>query len=113
MDLRLPQVIAHIRRERKQEFDVAERVLRVGWVSVTNTQVEHPSGDRRAGLILLGLYAKILNNLASIIALEEHALPTASVMREMTEALINLVEELGRTIDRGYGKEGWPAPDRL
>lgn len=39
---------------------------------------------------MLGLYAKILNNLLSIITLTERGLPTGSVMREMTEALITL-----------------------
>lgn len=87
---REPEIVVHNRKEQRQEFEMAERQLSAAWVSVTNTQVEHPSGDRRAGLIMLGLYAKILNNLLSIIVLEERSLPTASVMREMTEALINL-----------------------
>lgn len=91
MDLSMEsEIVAHNRNERRQEFELAERLLCAAWASVTNTQIEHPRGDRRAGLIMLGLYAKILNSLLSIIALEERALPTASVMREMTEALINL-----------------------
>jgi len=71
MDLRLPEIVAHVRTEQKQEFELAERVLRAVWVSATNAQVEHPSDARGAGLIMLGLYAKILNNSVSIITLEE------------------------------------------
>jgi hypothetical protein len=87
---REPEIVAHNREERRQEFELAERLLNAGWMSATNTQVEHPGGDRRAGLIMRGLYAKILNNLLSIIVLEERGLPTGSTTREMTEAMINL-----------------------
>ena len=39
---------------------------------------------------MLSLHAKILNGLFSIVILTERGLPTASVMREMTEAIIAL-----------------------
>lgn len=78
-------------RERfPMEFDLAERILNAGFAMATNTTVRHPQGDARAGRVMLGLYGKILNNLLALIVLAERGLPTASVMRELTEALISL-----------------------
>lgn len=65
-------------------------MLNAGWAITTNTTVHHPNGGARGGRVMLGLYGKILNNLLSIITLTEGGLPTASVMREMTEAVITL-----------------------
>lgn len=84
------RVIAHQRKTWKREIELATRVLNAGWVLATNTTAHHPDGDARAGRVMLGLYAKILNNLLSIITLTQCGLPTGSVMREMTEALITL-----------------------
>jgi len=69
--------------------DLAERMLNAGFVIITNTTVKHPN-DARAGRIMLGLNGKILNNLLSIAVVSERGLPTASLMRELTEALISL-----------------------
>ena len=90
MRQREAEIVAHLRKERKAEFELAERTLNVGWVIITNTTVQHPDGDAATGRIMLGLYAKILNDLLSIIVLNERGLPTATVMRTMTEGLINL-----------------------
>lgn len=71
-------------------MELAGRGLSVGWVVATNTTVHHPGGDATRGRIMLSLHAKILNGLFSIVILTERGLPTASVMREMTEAIIAL-----------------------
>lgn len=83
------QAVPINRKAQAKEFDLAERMLNAGFAIITNTTVKHPSDDARAGRIMLGLYGKILNNLLSIVVLSERGLPTASLMRELTEALIS------------------------
>lgn len=83
-------IVEDHRKRYGEELSLAERFLNAGYALVTNTAVMHPNGDAQAGRIMLGLYAKILNNLWSIIVLSELGLPTGSVTRELTEALINL-----------------------
>ncbi len=84
------EAVAFHRKKHAQELRLAERMLNAAFAMATNTTVQHPRGDARAGRVMLGLYGKILNNLLSIIVLTERRLPTASVMRELTEALANL-----------------------
>lgn len=84
------KIVPDQRKAWRRELELAERVLNVAWAMATNTTVHHPDGHATAGRIMLGLYAKILNCLLSIITLTERGLPTASVMREMTEATIAL-----------------------
>lgn len=85
-----PRLVKSQRAKMVSEFDLAERVLNVGYALVTGTTVKHPGDDALVGRILLGLYGKILANLWCIIVLSERVLPTSAVMRSLVEALIGM-----------------------
>lgn len=82
------EVIPRVRAKYAKGFAVAERILDLGYDLVFNQQIKHPGGDILLGRVLLALYCKMLANFWSIIVLAERQLPTSSVMRELTEALI-------------------------
>lgn len=87
---REPENVSRMRAAHAQEFALVEDTLDLAGRIFSNRRLPNPGGDALLGRVTIGLIVKIIHVFWGVVVEAERALPSSSLVRELTEAVISL-----------------------